>query len=389
MPSPFDLSERDARLQRIWRRMHEEGIAALVLTSEPNFRYVADFRSPTWVSVTRPRYAVVPLDGLPMLIVPESNRVLAGASGWAGEVRTWQAPRPADDGVSLLADALAERAPAGRIAFEIGSGSRLGFAAVDFLRLVDGVGRGRLADAGALMHAVRGVKSRGEQARHRLAAGMTSRVLNRLPALAAGMATDRALHRRTQVALLGEGLERVPYLVCAAAPGGYVATNTEPEDRPFRAGDVVYVDAGATVDGAFADLNRNVAIGVADAATQDAYRIVRRALDAGVAAVRPGAPVSALWRAMAAVLDHEGGRSGIGRLGHGVGLELTEPPSIAPDSDVRLAPGMIIAVEPSLAYAPVGDGAAPRLMVLEENVLVTEEGAELLSEPAPYEIPVI
>jgi Xaa-Pro aminopeptidase len=369
--------------------MHEEGIAALVLASEPNFRYVADFRSPTWVSVTRPRYAVVPLDELPVLIVPESNRVLAAASGWAGEVRTWQAPRPADDGISLLADVLAERAPAGRIGFEVGAGSRLGFAAVDFLRLLDVVGRGRLADAGALMHAVRAAKSPGEQARHRLAAGRASRVLNRLPALAAGVATDRALHRLALVALLQEGLERVPYLVCAAGAHGYIATNTEPEDRLLRRGDVVYVDAGATVDGAFADLNRNVALGAADAATQNAYRLVRGALDAGVAAVRPGAPVSALWQAMAAILDNEGGKSGIGRLGHGIGLELTEPPSIAPDSDALLAPGMVIAIEPSLAYAPVGEGAAPRLMVLEENVLVTEEGVELLSEPAPYEIPVI
>jgi len=369
--------------------MRERGISALVLTSAPNVRYVVNFRSPTWESLTRPRYAVVPLDRLPILIVPESNRVLAGASGWAGEVRTWPAPCPADDGVSLLAETLAKGSPTGRIGLEIGPGSRLGFAASDFLRLLDIIGRDRLADAGALMHAVRMVKSLGEQARHRFVAGAVSRVLNRLPALSIGMASDRALHRATQVALLQEGVERVPYLVCAAGAGGYLATNTEPQGRPLRTGDVVYLDAGATVDGTFADLNRNVALCAPDAATRDAYRLVHKALEVGVAAIRPGIPVNRLWGAMAAVLDAAGRTSGIGRLGHGIGLELTEPPSIAPDSDVILERGMVLAIEPSLAYMPLAAGASPRLMVLEENVLVSDEGAELLSESAPCELPVM
>ena len=387
--APFDVAERDRRLHRIWMLMRENGLAALVLTSEPNFRYVASFRSPTWVSVTRSRFAVVPLDGLPILIVPESNRILAEASGWATEVRTWPAPRAQDDGISLLLATLREMAPTGSIALEVGPDSRIGFPAADFLRLLDAIGRGRLADASSLMHNVRAVKSEAEQARHRWAASASSSALAGLSSLASIASTDRELHRRIQIELLDAGIEQVPYLVCAVGDGGYAATNTEPEGRAFRTGDVLFVDVGATVDGYFSDFNRHVAFGRVDEETSAVYRLVSEALDAGIAKAAPKTPLVEVWRTMAAVLETRGQSSGIGRLGHSIGLSLTEPPSIAFDSDAVLEPGMILAIEPSLAYAPAIEGSPSRLMVHEENILITETGSVLLSERGERELTVI
>jgi Xaa-Pro aminopeptidase len=92
---------------------------------------------------------------------------------------------------------------------------------------------------------------------------------------------------------------------------------------------------------------------------------------------------------MATVLDpHGGAATPIGRMGHGLGLDITEPPSIAPDDKTVLEVGMVLTIEPSLVLPP-GTGAGRRLMVHEENIVVTEQGCRLLTRRAAPELPVV
>ena len=389
--APLDIAERDLRLDRLWARMHEHGFAALVLTSEPNFRYVTNFRSATWITTTRPRYAILPLDRVPIAVVPASNAIATRSSGWIDDIRLWPAPRPEDEGISLVLEAL--RKPleqGGKIGLELGSGSRLGFPGSDFLRVLQAIGQDRAADATPIMHEVRSIKSPSEIARHQAAAEAASVALSGLAPIGARSRTDRQLHRALQAALIDSGLDRIPYLVCAAGSRGYVATNLEPDDRAFRPGDVVYVDVGGTVDGYYCDFNRHVAFAAIDDETRSAYSNVHMALDAGIAAAKPGRPIGDIWTAMARVLDSHGGNAtGIGRLGHAIGLSLTEWPSIVRDADTTLVPGMVLAVEPGLAYRPASGQDHPRLMVQEENIVITADGAQLLSRRGPAEIPIV
>lgn len=76
------------------------------------------------------------------------------------------------------------------------------------------------------------------------------------------------------------------------------------------------------------------------------------------------------------------------RFGHGLGLGLTEPPSVHPADHTRLVPGMVLAIEPGLVY-PVAGRPGPRLMVHEENIVVTPDGARLLTERVPASLPVV
>ena len=73
----------------------------------------------------------------------------------------------------------------------------------------------------------------------------------------------------------------------------------------------------------------------------------------------------------------------VGRLGHGLGLQLTEWPSNRPGDDTRLVPGMVLTLEPGMEFEP------GRMMVHEENIVVIEDGCELLTKRAAPEMPVI
>ena len=87
---------------------------------------------------------------------------------------------------------------------------------------------------------------------------------------------------------------------------------------------------------------------------------------------------------MWSVLEAGGARGNdVGRMGHGLGAQLTEWPSLTASDNTTLEPGMVITLEPGMEFE------AGKLMVHEENILITDNGADLLSKRAAAELPVI
>jgi Xaa-Pro aminopeptidase len=115
----------------------------------------------------------------------------------------------------------------------------------------------------------------------------------------------------------------------------------------------------------------------------DAHKRLIDATAAGFASARPGAVISDIFHAMQAVADPEGDAGDAGRIGHGLGLQLTEWPSIIAADHTELVPGMVLTLEPSVA---LGQG---RLMTHEENIVIRDGGAEYLTRPDSTEIRVI
>ncbi len=146
---------------------------------------------------------------------------------------------------------------------------------------------------------------------------------------------------------------------------------------------MLFVDSGFTLDGYFSDFNRNWSFGPPSANTVRVYDVLYRATEAGIAAARPGVLAVDVWGAMTRVLEKAGQSARLaGRLGHGVGLQLTELPSLRDGDTTQLVPGMVITIEPGFVY----DSS---IMLHEEVVVVTEGEAQLLTERAPADLPVI
>jgi Xaa-Pro dipeptidase len=183
---------------------------------------------------------------------------------------------------------------------------------------------------------------------------------------------------------LSNGADDVPYLVGGAAQGGYADVISPPASRVLEKGDVLMMDTGCVWDGYFCDFDRNWAIGHADDTARRAYDVLWRATEAGLAAAVPGNTCRDLFQAMSGVIkemDDSGGD--IGRLGHGLGMQLTEQPSHAAFDMTELKENMVLTLEPSLGYG------AGLMMVHEENIVIRAGGAELLSIRAAPELPIL
>jgi len=157
-----------------------------------------------------------------------------------------------------------------------------------------------------------------------------------------------------------------------------------PTDRILTQGDVLIIDTGANFDGYFSDFDRNFAFGDVDKQTHYAYEAVYASTEAGLETACAGKTTGDVWQAMWNVLENAGALGNdVGRMGHGLGMQLTEWPSNVENGDVTLEAGMILTLEPGMTFAP------NRMMVHEENILITETGCELLHKRAWSKLPVI
>ena len=380
----FEQAEFQARTQKAQALMAQQGLEGLLLMTEPDVRYFSGFHTLFWQSPTRPWFLFIPASGKPIAVIPEIGAALMRQT-WIEDIRSWSAPAPQDDGISLLHELLAPLARRGaRLGILKGHETSLRMPLGDWERLVQALPGLQLMDATALVQGLRMVKSAAEIEKLAHICTIGSATFDQVPKqISQGMPLEEVFRAFRREAL-AQGADDTPYLVGGAGPGGYADVISPPSRRPLQAGDILMLDTGATWDGYFCDFDRNFAIETADDAARRAYDVLWRATEAGLAAAQPGNSCRDLFQAMQGVIAELDDQSGdIGRLGHGLGMQLTEQPSHADFDCTRLQEGMVLTLEPSLGY---GDGL---IMVHEENIVIRADGAELLTRRAPPELPVI
>jgi Xaa-Pro aminopeptidase len=295
----------------------------------------------------------------------EASRVPAGL-----RTATWMED---EDPIPVLLGALPRGA--GSLAF----GERV--AASHLLGVAEALPHVRLLPLERVTGGVRAIKEDAEIAALRGAAAATDRAYAALLATAFEGATEREVAARLAAALRDEGLD-APFASVAAGENAAFPHHVT-GDRVIARGDGVLMDFGGRWDGYLSDVSRTVAVGEAPARLREVHAAVLAAQEAGLAALRPGvrlgdADAAARASLAGAGLDH----AFTHRLGHGLGLEIHEPPYLTFSTDTLAQVGHVVTVEPGV-YLPGELGVR-----IEDDVLVTEHGCERLTR-APRALHVV
>jgi Xaa-Pro dipeptidase len=225
-----------------------------------------------------------------------------------------------------------------------------------------------------IMATLRMAKDEAELAAMERAVAVAEQAISRLiPQIKVGQ-TEKQIAMLLTNELLAAGGHGIAFGPIVSAGPNSASPHAVPTDRPIQAGDLLVIDWGAIVDDYPSDITRTFAVGELAPEMVRVYNAVKEANAAGKAVARPGATGHDVDRAARAVIEKAGyGDYFIHRTGHGLGLEVHEPPYMMNRNHDPLAPGMVFTVEPGI-YLP-GQGGVR----IEDNVVVTAAGHRSLT----------
>jgi Xaa-Pro aminopeptidase len=227
----------------------------------------------------------------------------------------------------------------------------------------------RLAGVGEEVERLRWTKDPEELATLRSAQEATDRAFEDiLEVLVVGI-TERQAAAQLELAMARHGADAPSFDVIVAFGEHAAEPHHRPCHRALEEGDLIKMDFGALVDGYHTDMTRTVAFGEPVAELRKVHDIVAAAQQAGIDALRPGVRAADVDHASRRVIEDAGyGERFTHGLGHGVGLEIHEGPSLRRDGDDVVPAGAVVTVEPGV-YVPGLGGVR-----IEDAVEVGEDG---------------
>ena len=370
--------------------MEEMNLDGLFISGEENIFYFTGVRifNP-WTSYPRPSFAVLPKNSEPILLVQENHLLHAQLSSWIKDVRYYQELNgpPATTIAQIVRDSGMQ---IGRIGAEIGYEQRINMPLAAF-RQVEAELHSDFLDAAALLWRMRMIKSKEEIFSIRRACEILGEAYSEAyQAVREGM-TESELAASLRSAICKREAEKPAFLsmntssdLGQGSNSGKMVQHTRslmtkpPSQRVLRKGDVVWIDSGAVYKGYNSDYSRMVVLGKPTERQLRTYRLVQRITRKCVEEMKPGVKCSEIVKVCNQELRLAGSNVTFdyGRIGHGVGLLLTEPPHIGSYDDTIIEPNMVLTIEPGI----ITDYGS---FHLEENLLITENGEpEVLSVSA-------
>jgi len=371
---PISTGERRERLERARRLMADHRLDALMLTGGTSLVYYTNVR---WGLSERLFAVVVPARGTPFVACPafEEDRareqLADGPLGPDGvEVLTWHED---ESPYRLVADGLAARGlAAGRIGME------------ETVRFVFADGVALAAPAATVVSGTpvtagcRGRKDAHEVALMRHASAVTLKAYE-----AAYRALEEGMTQARFADLVGIAHTRLGYSGGAGVQVGEYSALPHGSVTPqvIREGAVLLIDGGCGVEGYRSDISRTFVLGRPTDRMREVFAVVQRAQTAALRAARPGVACQAVDAAARQVIDDAGFGPGYAhfthRVGHGIGMDGHEWPYLVRGNTELLAPGMAFSDEPGI-YLSGEFGVR-----LEDDMVITEDGAELLTPQSP------
>lgn len=229
--------------------------------------------------------------------------------------------------------------------------------------------------AKGLVERLRRVKDAKEIERIAAAAALADAAFEALLDSGLGGRSERELALALEYDMRTRGASGPSFEPIVAAGAHGALPHAQPRDLPIAPGQLVVIDWGAQVDGYCSDCTRTVAVGEPGADALEAYELVLGAQRVGLEEVRAGGNGKAIDTAVRDIIYGAGHEGHYGHsLGHGVGLEIHEGPTLSQRSDDTLEVGNVVTVEPGV-YLPGRYGVR-----IEDLVVVTGEGIRILTQ---------
>ena len=328
MPDP-----QTSRRARLRETLAARDLGAALITRLVNVRYLTGFTGSNGA----------------LLVLRDGGEVLATDGRYTTQAAA-QAPDVEVATVGAVGTALVERAAA------LGLGT-MGFEAHDVTvemhgALVRSAGSTELTVLGRAVEALRIVKDDAEIAAIRAACvAADAAFADLLPTVRAGR-SEKELSADLEARMREHGADGVSFETIVATGPHSAIPHHRPTERPVASGDLVKFDFGALVAGYHSDMTRTVVVGPAADWQRDLYALVASAQQAGIEALVAGAVAGDLDRVSRDVIDAAGhGEHYTHSLGHGVGLEIHEAPTLRAGASDTLAAGTPVTVEPGV-YLP-------------------------------------
>lgn len=353
------MSDRHAvRRERLLKRLKETEADAILVTSEVNVRYLTGFTG----------------DSTFLLLSPQVTRLISDSRfatqieeecpGVESHIRTQKKSQ-----VAAVAEVLAKSKP-GRIGFEA---DQVSFRFWEQLR--DGAKSTELTPLNGLVEKLRSVKDAGEIAEIREAVRLAERAFRVVTAGLTPETTEIELAHEMEAVLRRFGAQGVSFETIVAVGDRAALPHYRPTRRRLSENGLLLIDWGARGPGGYvSDLTRTIATGRLSTRMEKVYRIVNQAREAAIAAIRPGEKAVDVDAAARSVIEDAGFGKRFGHgLGHGIGLQVHESIRLSSISEDVLKAGMVVTIEPGIYLPGVGG------VRIEDDVLVTREGCEILS----------
>jgi len=343
------------RIRKIRDILAQRNVDAILIANEKNIYYFTGFSGGFRL--------LIPLDGELTLFVHSVN---------------YEAAKEMAKGVRIELIRVGERADT-KILNEI---SRCGFRSIGFdnisareyMRIRDNLRELRFEPLEDAIWSLRKIKDEGELALIKRAAELTSRGMEKaIEILKPGM-RERDVAAEIEYEMRRMGSDGVAFdtIVCSGPESAFPHGGLG--EREIRDGDLVVIDVGAKYRGYCADMTRTLIAGVASKEQGRLCDMVREAQRQAISHVRAGVRARDIDEVARGYIADKGyGGYFVHGLGHGVGLDIHEPPALNPLSEEILLRGNVITVEPGI-YIPKFGGAR-----LEDTILVLEDKAVKLT----------
>jgi Xaa-Pro aminopeptidase len=364
-------AEYETRWEKAKKLLLDKGLDIILVMEPYNYNYFTG-ASPSF-SYTRSTIFFLTKEGRKVVLVHEFVQESTRRETWIDDVRIYRDLVRAPVG-EMKGIVMELGLPSGKIGAELGYEQRLGIPYSDFLALQRDLPDATFVDASDVLWKIRMVKSSEEIKRLRKASMITSEAFETLFEHAERGMTEIEFSRLFLQDMSKRGASN-PWCFVSSGPYNYSLTSAKPTRHKLREGNTVWIDGGCSFEGYWSDFCRNASVGKPSDKQVQLHSTIVEITSSMLETLKPGARVSEICKNTEANIAKRGLELTFraGRLGHGIGLMLTEPPHMASYDQTVLEPNMVVTVEPGFVteYGCFQN---------EQDVLITKNGHEVLSK---------